>query len=130
MKYCKPKPFNIVCISCLYPPIIDRIFSHRDFPLKIVNIVCVHAGIREYDIRGESNLTAISDARSMAIALIREYIPKMKFKAIGALFKRHYSTAIYAKNKVADLYQTDKIFKEDYDLIKIKINNYLKIANN
>lgn len=126
MKHCYQQPYHVTCISCLYPPIINKRFKEADFHLKIINIVSVHLGYQVYELIGNSQKRLVVDARHLAMYLINVYIPNTTTTAIGKMFNRDHSTYLSAKHKVDDLLETDMIFKKTYTELVGKIESYIQ----
>lgn len=126
MKHCYQQPYHVTCVSCLYPPIINKRFKEADFHLKILNIVSVHLGFQSYDIIGLSRKREIVDARHLAMILIIKYLPKLTLNEIGKGFKRDHATVISAKKKCKSLINTNKEFKLKYTELVKKIDSYIE----
>lgn len=123
-KFCKPIIFGIKSVSCLYPPILELKYKPGDLPIKIVNMVCFHLAVNMIDILGPSRKPKFSDIRSIAITLIYKYSNISK-TATGIIFKRDHSTIIASMKKCDELIKTDKKFRENFNLVKERIENYL-----
>ena len=124
MKYCNPTTFGIKSISCLYPVIPDRKVFKDNLPLKIIDIVCFHFSITEFELCGASRFKPIPDARAIAMNLIFKSGDISK-SAIGRLLGRDHSTVITAIERCEDFIKNDKKFAADYAAIKERLNNYI-----
>jgi chromosomal replication initiator protein len=64
----------------------------------------------------------VTEARHIAMVLIREYT-RFSLKQTGLRFGgRDHSVVCHANNTVADLLDTDKVFKQSYYAIKNKVD--------
>lgn len=90
---------------------------------NIIEVVRRNYGIDELAIKGSSHKREYSDARSIAMYLIRQYIPGMPLKTLGGIFGgRDHSTVIYSINKFYDLNDTDSFFRRRYENILYILN--------
>ena len=79
---------------------------------EITKIVSVVIGVSLSDMRSKTRKRPVVEARQIAMYLIRKHTDA-SLKQTGELFgKRDHSTVVYACNTVADLRQTNKIFKQ------------------
>jgi chromosomal replication initiation ATPase DnaA len=76
----------------------------------IKEIVSAKTGIPVKLIESKSRKGDVVDARNICIRLIREMLPKMKYKYIGQQFGRDRTTMLNSLQKFSDLYDTDKEF--------------------
>lgn len=129
MRFCKPFPYHIRCISCLYPPIVEKKFKPEDAVLKIINIVCVYTGISEISIKSKSRKREIKEARQMAMALIKKHFPNKSLTSIGHIFKRDHSTVICSIERIKDLCDTEKAFNLHFTNLDNKVQGYLDLIN-
>ncbi|MEW5820220.1 MAG: chromosomal replication initiator protein DnaA [Cyanobacteriota bacterium] len=70
-------------------------------PDKIIDLVADYYEISSSDIKGSSRMKTVSQARQVAIYLIRE-VSQLSFPNIGSIFSKKHSTIIYAYEKMKE----------------------------
>lgn len=100
-------------ISVAQHVIKDILTDTQPIPVTITRIITEVAktyGVTPEDIRGRKRSAQVSNARKVAIYIIRE-ITELPLKAIGNEFSRDHSTMVYAIDDVEKNMKTDSHFK-------------------
>lgn len=116
------KPLSIMLIEKqpefpMYIPKVDTIISH----------VAAQCEVDEVDMLGRSRTRSLTDARAIAIKLIRTLHPDLSLNKIGTYFKRDHSTVINCLECFENLYATSSDFRLRYDHMKQILLNQNKI---
>ena len=77
---------------------------------RIITEVAKTYGTTPEDIRGKKRSAQVSNARKVAIYIIRD-ITELPLKTIGSEFNRDHSTMVYAIDDVEKNMKTDSHFK-------------------
>lgn len=103
---------------------LNDIFSDMEkkvTPEKIKKSVCKHYGIKISEIESSKKTNNIAFPRQIAMYLIRE-MTDYSLPKIGQLFGgKHYTTVMYACEKIEDEIKTDKNLAEVIDNIKDEV---------
>ena len=103
---------------------LNDIFSDMEkkvTPEKIKKAVCKHYGIKISEIESSKKTNNIAFPRQIAMYLIRE-MTDYSLPKIGQLFGgKHYTTVMYACEKIEDEIKTDKNLAEVIDNIKDEV---------
>jgi len=85
--------------------------SHRvQMMLDIVTIANA-LGFQAKDILGQAKHRQLSDARAIAMVLLREKYHRVTLEDLGKIFNRHYTTLVYATRKCKSLSVMDRRFR-------------------
>lgn len=114
-------------IDCSEAPVI-RQATHLEI-LQCVSSCCgVPCNLMTNSMRGKQN---ISDARHIAMYIIRRKCPLFSLDYIGQIFGgRDHSTVICAVAKIDGLLQVDRSFKKLFECCMSKINERLNYGTN
>ncbi|MFI3327521.1 MAG: chromosomal replication initiator protein DnaA [Rikenellaceae bacterium] len=91
-------------------------FNHKEVSVEqIIDVVCNHFGITRELLNSDSRPQELVQARQVAMYIARQHT-KASSTSIGeAIGKRKHSTVLHACKTVADLIETDKIYKATVD---------------
>lgn len=106
IKYCNYYPFKLITVKTENDPIS-----------KIIQGVCNYFSITENKLKSPSHTRFSSDARSIAMTIIKKTVKGSTYRVIGLMFNRDHSTAIHNYNKSEELIETDKKYRADYETI-------------
>ncbi len=81
---------------------------------KIFVAIQSHYGITKQDILGKKRTKEISNARHIAIYIIRE-LTEMSYQGIAKIFDKDYATIHTAYEKIEKAYETNPMFKIEID---------------
>jgi len=131
MKYCRPIIYSpsmlskVVMLQQIHEPKSDKFYiSH------IIESVCRQYAITEYKLKSQCRARDLSDARAIAMFLIREHVPSITLKKMGEMFGgRDHTTVIYSINKFNDLSESDSSFKSGYEAILFSLNRHFNNDN-
>ena len=105
---------------------LKDIFSNMEktvTPEKIKKTVCRHYGIKISDIESSKKTNNIAYPRQIAMYLIRE-MTDYSLPKIGQFFGgKHYTTVLYACEKIEDEMKTDRNLAEIIEAIKEEVND-------
>ena len=105
---------------------LKDIFSNMEktvTPEKIKKTVCRHYGIKISDIESSKKTNNIAYPRQIAMYLIRE-MTDYSLPKIGQFFGgKHYTTVLYACEKIENEMKTDRNLAEIIEAIKEEIND-------
>lgn len=90
---------------------------------KILRTVATHYGLLPDDIRGKKRDRQISEARRIAIYLIKKW-SGYNWVETGKYISRDHSIIIFSCNKVEQQIQTDSEFKDLIHCIEVKLGVY------
>ncbi len=92
-------------------------------PEKIKKTVCRHYGIKISDIESSKKTNNIAYPRQIAMYLIRE-MTDYSLPKIGQFFGgKHYTTVLYACEKIENEMKTDRNLAEIIEAIKEEVND-------
>ncbi|GEM_PF-4245495 len=89
---------------------------------KILRGIGNYFNINPGDLKSNSRTKTISEARHIAIYLIREML-NYSYKEIGKIFGRKHSTVISSYQKIKEKISNDKTFETEIEIIKNMIIN-------
>ncbi len=105
---------------------LKDIFSNMEktvTPEKIKKAVCRHYGIKMSEIESSKKTNNIAYPRQIAMYLIRE-MTDYSLPKIGQFFGgKHYTTVLYACEKIEDEMKTDRNLAEIIEAIKEEVND-------
>ena len=105
---------------------LKDIFSNMEktvTPEKIKKAVCRHYGIKMSEIESSKKTNNIAYPRQIAMYLIRE-MTDYSLPKIGQFFGgKHYTTVLYACEKIEDEMKTDRNLADIIDAIKEEVND-------
>lgn len=105
---------------------LKDIFSNMEktvTPEKIKKAVCRHYGIKMSEIESSKKTNNIAYPRQIAMYLIRE-MTDYSLPKIGQFFGgKHYTTVLYACEKIEDEMKTDRNLAEIIEMIKEEVND-------
>ena len=105
---------------------LKDIFSNMEktvTPEKIKKTVCRHYGIKISDIESSKKTNNIAYPRQIAMYLIRE-MTDYSLPKIGQFFGgKHYTTVLYACEKIENEMKTDRNLAEIIEAIKEEVND-------
>lgn len=105
---------------------LKDIFSNMEktvTPEKIKKAVCRHYGIKMSDIESSKKTNNIAYPRQIAMYLIRE-MTDYSLPKIGQFFGgKHYTTVLYACEKIENEMKTDRNLAEIIEAIKEEVND-------
>ena len=85
--------------------------SPIDHAIIMTDIVANVSGITKEEIRSKSRKREITEARQIAMTLIKTYYSTMSLSRIARLFDKDHATVLHAMRTVNSLKQTDSGFK-------------------
>ena len=92
-------------------------------PEKIKKAVCRHYGIKMSEIESSKKTNNIAYPRQIAMYLIRE-MTDYSLPKIGQFFGgKHYTTVLYACEKIENEMKTDRNLAEIIEAIKEEVND-------
>ncbi len=83
----------------------------------IIKSVCEVLKVKLKEVKSPKRTRELSEARSIAIALILQKYPNFGLKKLGLVFNRDHSTILYSKELFNELRYTNKSFKDKVDLV-------------
>jgi chromosomal replication initiator protein len=98
-------------------------------PDMVIKIVCEVNEVTEKQITSKFKQRDISDARHMAVTLIKEFTT-YPLKRIGSMFGRDHSTALHSIQKNNDYCKTDRAYLQKFDECKRRVEVYLDSIKN
>ena len=109
-----------------FSQLLNEIFSNMEktvTPEKIKKTVCRHYGIKISDIESSKKTNNIAYPRQIAMYLIRE-MTDYSLPKIGQFFGgKHYTTVLYACEKIENEMKTDRNLAEIIEAIKEEVND-------
>lgn len=103
--------------------LIDATSNKRNLtPDRIIEVVAEEFKLSAADLKANSRMKAVSQARQIAIFLIRE-ITSQSFPAIGEVFAKKHSTIIYAYEKVNEEIMKDHSFSKYIAELRARITS-------
>lgn len=121
---------RIVSFSQLLGEKADKNFARRTLkdiltdgdikvtPEKIKKVVCKHYNVKMADLESSKKQNSIAHPRQVAMYLIRE-MTDYSLPKIGQMFGgKHYTTVMYACEKVEDQVSSDKAFADVIEALK------------
>ncbi|MFI3321013.1 MAG: chromosomal replication initiator protein DnaA [Rikenellaceae bacterium] len=87
----------------------------------IIDVICNHFSISKEKLLSSSRSNDIATPRQTAMYFCKKYT-QMSLKAIGgAIGGKNHATVVHAHNRISDLYETDKNFRQTLDEIEMKL---------
>lgn len=83
---------------------------------NIIKVVADAFGVSSVSLLGKTRQREVADARHTAMYILRK--KGLSTIEIGNIFKRNYSVAIHAYNKISDLLDYDRAFIAKYDAVQ------------
>jgi len=90
-------------------------------PELIITAVCMSYNVSLEELKQKKRDRALVDARSVIMTVLRIY-GEMSLQKIATIFLKDHCTVLFSINKVKNLYQVDREFKE-------KFQNILRATN-
>ncbi len=89
---------------------------------KVFAAIQNHYGISKQELLGAKRTKDISNARHIAVYIIRE-ITEMSFKSIAKIFNKDYASIHFSHDKISKSYESDPLFRIEIDeVIKDVLN--------
>lgn len=112
------KPLSIMLVDRkpdfpVYIPKVETIISH----------VAQSCEVEEKELLGRSRIRSLTDARAIAIKIVRQLHPELSLNKIGNHFNRDHTTVMHALEAFENLYSTAADFRRRYDYIKQTLLN-------
>lgn len=92
--------------------LIDTIFS----------VTCLHHGVTKEQIIKQCKERKYVTPRHRIAALLFMKVHKIGVKEVGVIIRRDHSTGTHARQTVADLCETDPIYRTDFEALELKID--------
>ena len=105
--------------------IMDTVRKANDYitPTYVIQSVARFFNLDEDTLRGQERRKDVTNARQVAMYLMRRMIPSMALKEIGKEFDgRDHTTVLHSLDKVEKLMRTDPAFAETVKEITTNIN--------
>lgn len=98
----------------------------RHYDMDSIVDVCEHAlELNKGDLVSPNRSNNVSEARQLAMFIIREKIPAITLVMIGDFFNRDHSSVIYAIRNAKNLLSVDRKVQSMYNRILIEIKEVL-----
>ncbi|MBQ1959445.1 MAG: chromosomal replication initiator protein DnaA, partial [Firmicutes bacterium] len=92
-------------------------------PEKIKKVVCKHYNVKMADLESSKKQNSIAHPRQVAMYLIRE-MTDYSLPKIGQMFGgKHYTTVMYACDKIEEQFHSDKAFASVIEGLKETIKD-------
>ena len=99
------------------PAVIDQPVNYTDVRDKAIELSCEHFGITVEQLKSESRLRNLVDARSICFKVISE-CSTTTLTRIGEDFGKNHATVLHGTRKAQNLIETDKEFRNAFEKIK------------
>ena len=98
-----------------------------DLAEKIINVICDHYKTNVEDVtKSRSRLRQVIMSKYIAMYIIHCDYPHLRDHMVSRLFNLDRTTFIYAVRKVKDLIDFDKLVRDDYQVMRKKVNGLYK----
>lgn len=102
-------------------PRVGRPETNEERAIHILNVICNYYGITDNEIKGSKRFRRICQPRHMLMYLIHK-TTSMSLRDIGLFVGgRDHTSAMYARENIENLMQTDSLVKEDIAILRSKI---------
>lgn len=91
----------------------------------IINKVSSLRGVNKDQMLSKSRKRELVQSRQECMYLLKK-TNRYTFAEIGSLFNKDHTTAIHAIRTISNLLETNKIFKQEHEIISDKFERYCK----
>jgi chromosomal replication initiation ATPase DnaA len=99
--------------------------THTKHMEIIVDVVCTKFGVPQRMIYSRDRHEAVARARQVCMVLGRERL-KLSSPQIGKMFRRDHGTVLAAEKTIANLVETNAVFRRDFAEVIASIERELK----
>jgi len=119
MSFCTPTHFRIMKYSAhgFIPIVQEPLFEANAIIQTVIRVL----GVYKSQLTGIGRKQRITEARYIALKIIRDNCPKYTLAQIGKLVNKDHSTVIYGLKQFNDWYDTDTFFRTKYNLVLARL---------